>query len=127
MLTRAATRILALLSSPQIWVRLKSEPTAKDQELVKEVFKAWYTMGRLSAYNGMNLQVRRREALCVLAALLFRSPQPCLEARVFLSPRMIDDEEDDHNCNDCDGSGAGEGVGKHGVGCLQHRFGSEQS
>ena len=42
----------------QIWVKLANTPRAKEQELLKEVFKAWYTMGRLSAYNGMNLQAR---------------------------------------------------------------------
>jgi len=40
-----------------IWVRLANTPSTKEKELVKEVFKSWFVLGRLSAFNAMNLQV----------------------------------------------------------------------
>jgi hypothetical protein len=43
--------------SAQIWIRLLETPTMKERQLVSEVLKSWFTMGRLTAFNGMNLQV----------------------------------------------------------------------
>uniref|UniRef100_A0A061QMJ2 DUF3531 domain-containing protein n=1 Tax=Tetraselmis sp. GSL018 TaxID=582737 RepID=A0A061QMJ2_9CHLO len=40
-----------------IWVKFKNEPSARDKELLREVFKSWFVLGRLSAFNGMSLQV----------------------------------------------------------------------
>lgn len=40
-----------------IWIRLLETPTMKERQLVSEVLKSWFTMGRLTAFNGMNLQL----------------------------------------------------------------------
>mmetsp|Transcript_1680 Transcript_1680/g.4354 ORF Transcript_1680/g.4354 Transcript_1680/m.4354 type:complete len:370 (+) Transcript_1680:216-1325(+) len=40
-----------------IWVKLQDTPTAKEREMVSEVFLAWFTLGRLTAFNCSNQQL----------------------------------------------------------------------
>ena len=41
----------------QIWMELHSTPGGGEVEMFEEVLKAWFVVGRLGGYNGMNLQV----------------------------------------------------------------------
>ena len=58
----------ALLGA-QLWMEMYEAPSEGEAELVEEVLKSWFMVGRLGGFNGMNLQVR-------LAAPC-RAPQPC--------------------------------------------------
>jgi Protein of unknown function (DUF3531) len=53
----------------QLWMEMYEAPSAGEAELVEEVFKSWFMVGRLGGFNGMNLQVDPAVACC--------SPQLC--------------------------------------------------
>ena len=40
-----------------VWIEFNQPPSAKDQELLESVVKAWFMLGKLGGYNSGNLQV----------------------------------------------------------------------
>lgn len=42
---------------PQLWMEMFEPPSEGELEMVEEVLKSWFMVGRLGGYNGMNLQV----------------------------------------------------------------------
>lgn len=40
-----------------IWIELYSSPSEKDVEIIGSVFRSWYLLGRLGAFNSLNLQI----------------------------------------------------------------------
>eukprot|EP00898_Chlorokybus_atmophyticus_P008895 jgi/Chlat1/9006/Chrsp94S09265 len=41
-----------------VWLEFFTRPSEKEQELLEEVFKSWFVIGRLGGYNADNLQVQ---------------------------------------------------------------------
>jgi len=39
-------------------MEMHNSPSEGEQEMVEEVLKSWFMIGRLGGFNGMNLQVR---------------------------------------------------------------------
>ncbi|KAI5073039.1 hypothetical protein GOP47_0011052 [Adiantum capillus-veneris] len=45
-----------------IWLELYKPPSQKDMEVICGVFRSWYLLGRLGAFNSLNLQVSNTPA-----------------------------------------------------------------
>ena len=45
-----------------LWLRLPADARAEQRELLEEVLKAWYIMGRLGGFSSQNAQVAERAA-----------------------------------------------------------------
>lgn len=45
-----------------IWLELYSPPSEKDMEVIGGVFRSWYLLGRLGAFNSLNLQISKSPA-----------------------------------------------------------------
>jgi hypothetical protein len=41
----------------QFWLELYQPPSAKQVELVTQIVSAWFMVGKVGGFNGMNLQV----------------------------------------------------------------------
>jgi Protein of unknown function (DUF3531) len=41
----------------QLWMEMYEAPSEGEAEMVEEVLKSWFMVGRLGGFNGMNLQV----------------------------------------------------------------------
>jgi hypothetical protein len=42
-----------------VWAQLKSNASTAEKELLEEVLKAWFIMGKLGGFNAMRLSVQR--------------------------------------------------------------------
>lgn len=48
----------------QLWMEMYEAPSEGEAEMVEEVLKSWFMVGRLGGFNGMNLQVGLPGARC---------------------------------------------------------------
>ena len=48
----------------QLWMEMYEAPSEGEAEMVEEVLKSWFMVGRLGGFNGMNLQVGLPGAPC---------------------------------------------------------------
>lgn len=49
-------------SNSYIWIELYSSPSEKDVDVIGSVFRSWYLLGRLGAFNTLNMQVSKLPA-----------------------------------------------------------------
>jgi hypothetical protein len=68
----------------QLWMEMYEAPSEGEAELVEEVLKSWFMVGRLGGFNGMNLQVglpptchRFAAAACTGSMLLHATRREC--------------------------------------------------
>ncbi|MDY6781785.1 MAG: DUF3531 family protein [Cyanobacteriota bacterium] len=64
-----------------IWLQFDNTPSSMEQQYVEEVFRSWYYLGKLSGFNGENLQVT--EAGADLSYLDYDSE---MAARALMAP-----------------------------------------
>lgn len=46
-----------------IWFEFYQSPAEKEREMLDEVVRSWFTIGRLGGFNSMNLQVEKKKAM----------------------------------------------------------------
>lgn len=42
-----------------VWIELYSPPSDKDVDIIGSVFRSWYLLGRLGAFNSLNMQISK--------------------------------------------------------------------
>jgi Protein of unknown function (DUF3531) len=67
----------------QLWMEMYEAPSEGEAEMVEEVLKSWFMVGRLGGFNGMNLQVGRPAwfRLLTTAPLVPHAPSRACRAR----------------------------------------------